>query len=135
EMTPSVRGIFFERRWNEVTGLTEGAYALSLDEHRAFYRFLLARPPVEATLLGPSQACLMADEWRLRKVNEVGKIDPAYPATLARGILLYRTKSYGPAVDALRTYLQGDQRAMYTLRARNYLAEAAARVAEAPATP
>jgi hypothetical protein len=77
----------------------------------------------------------MADEWRLRKVNEVGKIDPAYPATLARGILLYRTKSYGPAVDALRTYLQGDQRAMYTLRARNYLAEAAARVAEAPATP
>src|SRR5262249_9140348 len=47
-MDELVRGIFFERRWNELTGLTEAPFALSGDENRAFYRFLLTRPPVEA---------------------------------------------------------------------------------------
>jgi hypothetical protein len=134
-MNDALRGIFFERRWNEVTGLTEAPFALSLDEYRAFFRFLLARPPVEVAFLGPREACLMADEWRLKKVNEVARIDAAYPLTLARGILLYRVGNYSGAVEALRAYLNGDEHAEYALRARNYLAEAAARAAEVSSNP
>jgi len=132
DMSERLRGIFFERRWNELTGLTEGSYALSLDEHRAFYRFLLTHPPVEQSSASPKDVCLWADEWRLRKIAEIARIDPSYPAGLARGVLLYRTGRYPAAADAFRDYLGSSEDGAYALRARNYLAEANAR---AQATP
>ena len=134
DMSERLRGIFFERRWNELTGLTEGAYALSLDEYRAFYRFLLTHPPVEQSSASPKEACLWADEWRLRKIAEIARVDPSYPAGLARGVLLYRTGRYPAAADALRDYLGSSEDGAYALRARNYLAEASAR-AQASSSP
>jgi len=134
DMSERLRGIFFERRWNEVTGLTEGPYALSLDEYRAFYRFLLTHPAVEPALASPKEACLLADEWRLRKIGEIARVDPSYPAGLARGVLLYRIGRYPAAADALRDYLGSTEDGPYALRARNYLAEANAR-AQAPPSP
>lgn len=134
DMSERLRGIFFERRWNEVTGLTEGPYALSLDEYRAFYRFLLTHPAVEMALAPPKEACLWADEWRLRKIGEIAHVDPSYPAGLARGVLLYRVGRYPAAADALRDYLAASEDGSYALRARNYMAEAKAR-AEPPPNP
>jgi hypothetical protein len=130
EMSGALRGIFFKRRWNEVTGLTAAPYDLSLDEHRLFYRFLLANPNVDARRDGPGEACRRADEWRLKKVGEIARIDPDYPALLARGVLLYRIGLYPAAAQALRGHLDAVGGGSHALRARNYLAEATARAAE-----
>jgi hypothetical protein len=130
DMSDVLRGIFFEKRWNEVTGLTAPPYALSLDEHRLFYRFLLTRPHLEAGGEMPEEACRRADEWRLKKVGEIARIDPGYPALLARGVLLYRMGLYPAAAQALRDHLNASRGGPHALRARNYLAEATARAAE-----
>jgi hypothetical protein len=135
EMNELVRGIFFEQRWNDLTGLTEAPFALLPDERLAFYRFLFTRPPVDATMVSPTDACFFADEWRLRKLGEIAEIDPSYPQALARGILLYRVGRYPAAAEALRTHLSGAQSGQYALRARNYLAEASARAAAPVPSP
>jgi hypothetical protein len=130
-MDDVVRGVFFVRRWNELTGLTEPPYGLSLDESRSFYRFLLTRTYIDAPAAVPAKdACRMTDEWRLRKIDELAHIDPLYPSSLARGVLLYRIGSYPAAVTALRQYLDAPRDGLYILRARNYLAEANARAGE-----
>jgi hypothetical protein len=127
-----LRGIFFKRRWNEITGLTDPPFALSLDEHRAFYAFLLEHPFVDNKKnLQPADACRVADQWRLRKIEELGRIDPAYPYALARGVLFYRLGRYPAAAQSLRDYLAtADGR--YALRARNYLAAAVSKAQEEP---
>jgi hypothetical protein len=128
-MGDAVRGIFFERRWNELTGLTEAPYALSVDQSRVLYRYWLMHPPVETAVVSFADACRLADEWRLRKVTEIARFDPAYPAALARGVLLYRLGRYPAAADALRDHLRSASGGAFALRARNYLAEATARAA------
>jgi hypothetical protein len=121
-MNASLRGIFFKRRWNEVTGLTEPPFALSLDEQRAFYAFLLDRPFIEGReSMKAADACRAADAWRLRKVEELGRVDPAYPYALARGVLFYRLARYPAAVQAFRDHLSSSTDGRYALRARNYL--------------
>jgi len=128
-----VRGIFFKRRWNQVTGVSGAAYDISLDEHRAFYAFLLMHPYVEGRGgLDVKAACRAADQWRLRKIEEVARLDASYPYVLARGILFYRLGRYPEAVQAFRDYLGAADDGRYVLRARNYLATAVARAAEEP---
>ena len=132
-MDDRVRGIFFKRRWNQVTGVTGGAYEVSLDEHRAFYAFLLTHPYVEGRgVLDAKSACQAADRWRLRKVEELARIDPSYPHTLARGVLFFRLERYPDAAQAFRDYLGAAQDGRYVLRARNYLMAAVARAAVEP---
>src|SRR5262245_15817266 len=105
-MSASLRGIFFKRRWNEVTKLTEPPFALSLDELRGFYAFLLEHPYVEGKEnLGAVEACRAADLWRLRKVEELSHIDAEYPYALARGVLFYRLGRYPTAVQSFRDFL------------------------------
>jgi hypothetical protein len=128
-----LRGIFFKRRWNQVTGLTEPPFELSLDEHRAFYAFLLAHPYVEdRERLEPKDVCRAADQWRLRKVEELARVDATYPHMLARGVLFYRLGRYPAAAQAFRDYLAGANDGRYVLRARNYFVAANARALEAP---
>jgi hypothetical protein len=116
-----------------VTGLTAAPYGLSLDEHRLFYAFLLAHPYVERTeRMSPEDVCRVADQWRLRKVEELGRLDPQYPYSLARGVLSYRLGRYPAAVQAFRDYLVAPNDGSYVLRARNYLAAASARATEEP---
>ena len=83
-----IRRIFWKRRWNEITGLTGAPFALSLDENRAFYAFLLTHPFLEAeTAEDAREACTRIDLWRLRKVEELARFDPSYPYALSRGVL------------------------------------------------
>jgi hypothetical protein len=132
-MEDPIRGILFKRRWNQITGLGSGAYAVSLDEHRALYAFLLTHPYVEGRgALAAKDACLAADRWRLRKVEELGRLDPAYPYALARGVLFYRLARYPEAVQAFRDHLGSEGEGRYFLRARNYLMTATARAVQDP---
>ncbi len=130
-MDDVLRGIFFKRRWNEVTGLRAPSYDLSLEEQRTFYAFLLTHPYVETgRAADPSDACRAADQWRLRKIEELARVDPVYPYALARGILFYRLGRYPASAQALRDYLGSATDGRYYLRARNYLVAANARAAE-----
>jgi hypothetical protein len=132
-MDDLVRRVFFKRRWNEVTAIAGPAYAISLDEHRVFYAFLLTHPYVEGrSKIEAKQACRIADLWRLRKVEELARIDAAYPYVLARGVLFYRLGRYPESAQAFRDYLGAAEDGRYVLRARNYLATAAARAVEEP---
>jgi hypothetical protein len=131
-MDRALRGIFFKRRWNEVTGLTQAPFALTLDEQRAFYAFLLEHPFVEGKeTMSPADACRAADQWRLRKIDEIARIDPSYPYALARGVLFYRLGRFPAAAQSFRDYL-GSSDGRYAVRARNYLVASAARAAEEP---
>jgi hypothetical protein len=131
-LASSLRGILFKRRWNEVTGLAETPpFALSLDEQRAFYAFLLDHPFLEGKeKMSAAEACRAADQWRLRKIDELGRLDPAYPYALARGVLFYRLGRYPAAAQAFRDYLASATDGRYALRARNYLVAALARANE-----
>jgi hypothetical protein len=132
-MDDVVRGIFFKRRWNQVTAMSEPAYAITLDEHRTFYGFLLTHPYVEGRgALDAKQACRAADQWRLRKIDELVRLDPSYPYGLSRGVLFYRLGRYPEATQAFRDYLAGAEDGRYFLRARNYLVAAAAHAADEP---
>jgi hypothetical protein len=132
-MDDQVRGIFFKRRWNQVTNVSGPAYAISVDEHRVFYAFLLTHPYVEGLAgLDAKRACDAADLWRLRKVEELARIDPSYPYLLAQGVLFYRLGSYTNAAQKLRQYVGAAEDGRYLLRARNYLAMAMARLPEVP---
>jgi hypothetical protein len=130
-MPVSLRGIFFKRRWNELTGLSEPPFALSLDEQRAFYAFLLDHPFVEGKEnMTAAEACRLADQWRLRKIEELSRLDPEYPYALARGVIFYRLGRYPSAAQAFRDYLSSPTDGRYALRARNYLVASLARAKE-----
>jgi hypothetical protein len=131
-MDDVVRGIFFKRRWNEVTGLSEEPFLLSLDEDRAFYAFLLTHPYAQnASGPSPRDVCRAVDQWRLRKVEDLARRDPSYPYLLARGVLFFRLGDHAAAEQAFRDHLaKGD--GSYALRARNYLAATVARASEGP---
>jgi len=125
-----VRGVFFKRRWNEVTALADDpAFVLSLDEGRAFYAFLLSHPQVQNTSAASAlEACRAIDQWRLRKVEDLARLDPAYPLPLARGVLFYRIGDPAAAAQAFRDYLANSD-GRYGLRVRNYLAASVAKAA------
>lgn len=132
-MDDRIRGILFKRRWNQITGLGSGPYAITVDEHRALYGFLLTHPYVEGRgALGAKEACVAADRWRLRKIEELSRLDPSYPYALARGVLFYRLARYPEAVQAFRDFLGSNDEGRYVLRARNYLTTAAARATQEP---
>jgi hypothetical protein len=64
-MDDRVRGVLFKRRWNQVTGTSSPAFAISLDENRVFYAFLLTHPYVEGREgYDAREACRAADQWR-----------------------------------------------------------------------
>jgi hypothetical protein len=109
----------FKRRWSEVTGLTSATFQPTLDEQRAFFRLLLERPLPFAPAQGLAQA--YQDQYRLKKIDELARIDPTYPADLARGIVLHRLGRYLPAVQAFRRHLDASPDGPFTLRAQNYL--------------
>jgi len=116
-----VRAILFKRRWNEITGLSEGPFALTLDEQRAYYRFLLMHPSPLTGMRGDEVDCRSIDQWRLRKVLEFSQLDPEYPDELARGVLLFRLGAHLAAAEAFRNHLAKHPDGPHTLRVRNYL--------------
>jgi hypothetical protein len=130
QMAPPLLEIFFKRRWNEVTGLTDPPFVLTLDEERAFYAFLLAHPIASGSIgASPKDVCRAIDQWRMRKVEELARVDPSYPYLLARGILLARLGDHQAAARSFRDHLAKNE-GSYALRARNYLASSIALAAE-----
>jgi len=127
----AARRAAWKRRWNEATGIERPAFAVGLDENRAFYRFVLAHPIGAATsaMGDPEAARGPEDHYRLKKIEELAALDPAYPADLARGIVLYRLGRYLPAVQAFRRHLDVSPDGPFTLRARGYLRAALGRAA------
>jgi hypothetical protein len=122
----------WKKRWNDVAGVQRPAFEPALDELRAFYRFLLARPPLArrgATRLPEEAARARDDQYRLKKIDELSVIDAAYPGDLARGIVLYRLGRYLPSVEAFRRHLDASPDGPFTLRAQNYLRAALGRAA------
>lgn len=123
----------YKKRWNELTNLTGTAFALSLDEERALLRFLIAHPAVERSarsvaITSPQArtARELADavalqKARLKKVRELAKIDPSYPAAFAEGVVLFQLGQFEEAASAFERHLAAHPDGPFTLRARNHL--------------
>jgi hypothetical protein len=106
----TVRAVLFKMRWAEVTAARGPALDLTPLENRALYRFLILHPP----LTSPG-------DYRLRKIEALAAIDPAFFADLARGVVLFRLRRFAEAKQALRRHLQNHPDGAYAVRARNYL--------------
>jgi hypothetical protein len=118
--------VLFKKRWNTIVGADGEPLALTADEERVRLGFLVAHPFINNDALGRSATERMAIErmvapQRLKTIERLAALDPAYPAELARGVLFYRTGQYQPAADALRRHLEAQPDGSYALRARNYL--------------
>jgi hypothetical protein len=125
------RGALFRIRWANLTGLLATIpFSPTLDEWRVYYRFLLEHPEIQNRDCSP----VARATTQLRYVAALGKKDPEYPASLARGVLELRRGAPASAMTALIGYLEGGPKGPWSLRARNYLATARARVND-PARP
>jgi len=132
----------FKKRWNEVVGATGAPFDLSVDEQRALLRFLLKHPPETAQPSGESSAAradpkeakareelarAYAEQYRLKKIDELAALDPGYEADLARGVVNYRMGRYPAAAESFRRHLERRPDGPFTLRAQNYLRAALGR--------
>ncbi|WP_437808235.1 hypothetical protein [Sorangium sp. So ce1078] len=160
-MDGAVLGVLFKKRWGAIVGLQRAPFGVALDEERALFKFLLshplggksaqelAAPPAaetareepQASEPGPRSpsAALRAAEaqraeehYRLKKIDELAALDPAYPRHLARGVTLYRLGKFVQSAEAFRTHLDQHPDGAYTLRAQNYLRAALERASEEP---
>ena len=106
------RRILFRVRWGVLTGLGEThPFEPTLSEWRVYYAFLL-RHPEGAPQLTTSQ--------QLSYVNALARVDPAYPADYARGVLLYRGGRLAEAARAFSGHLERYPSGRWALRARNF---------------
>ncbi|MEO7329306.1 MAG: hypothetical protein ABI193_12050, partial [Minicystis sp.] len=138
---PALRAAF-KKHWNEVTDLRGPEFELTLDEARALYRFFLKHPLKARSPLDPELPPLPADpsfksrpaaievqgavsvteaQYRLKKVEELRALDPAYPADLARGVVLYQMQRFPLAVESFRRQNEAAPDGPYALRVQNYL--------------
>lgn len=121
-LRPIELAVLFKVRWTKLVGLEESPeFRISLNDFRAYYRLLLQRP----------EGGGLPDQRRLAYVAAVEQRDLEYPSNLAKGVLFYRLGAYRRSVDALRAHVDSAPNGDWSLRARNYLAEANARAAEA----
>lgn len=130
----AVRGALFRKRFGEITGLREGAFLLTSAEQRHLLGFLLSHPPPGGAgppIDDPALRARATDQWLLRKVDELSALDPAYPASFARGVLFYRLGDPATSALAFRAHLAKSPDGPYTLRARNHLRAAEARLDQA----
>jgi TolA-binding protein len=118
---------FFKKRWNEITGASRGPFALTLNEDRARFGFLLRHPMAQGRAdrqSPPGQELRQRAQdqlARLEIVTKLGQLDPEYPAALARGVMLYQMKRFGQAAQAFRQHLDLSPDGPHALRAQNYL--------------
>jgi hypothetical protein len=114
---PGEVGALFRIYWAEVLGLMrQHPFMPTLNEWRAYYRFLLARP----TSGGPDRDGDLGR--KLEYVAALAQHDQEYPADLARGIFLYQRGAPAAAASALRRHLERFPDGPWALRAKNYLA-------------
>ena len=137
--------VAFKLKWNAVARFdTTSELEPALDEMRALYTFYLLHPHApeasreaiaSARKTARTQAdCeslaagerMAAEQWRLDKIDSLGRIDPDYPVGFARGVALYRTAKYDAASRAFDEWLRAHPNGPLALRARNHLRAALA---------
>lgn len=117
------RALLFRARFGELTALAgKPPFAATLDERRAVYALLLEHP------LGSDAGARARAQYQ--SIQALAKLDPDYPAALARGVLLYRAGAFESAADEFRSELSRRGDGPWTLRAKNHLLAA---LAQAPA--
>ena len=118
-------GGLFRIYWAETLGLARRhPFAPTLNEWRAHYRFLLARP------LAAGEQRAGDVQRRLGYVAALAQHDQDYPARLARGGLFYQRGAYAESAGELQAHLARFPDGPWTLRARNYLAACGATLTE-----
>ena len=118
-LTRDERRVMFQVRWARLTGLMERhPFAPTLNEWRAYYRFLLEHPELGRNRMpgGGGRSALL---WSY--VDGIEKRDPDYPGLFARGILRYQESDYASAAQAFRAYLDRRPEGPFRPWARNYL--------------
>jgi hypothetical protein len=117
--------LLFRMRWNDLTGLgASQPFTARLDEYRDRYALLLRHPSGENAAVRLKR--------QLGYVAAVETLDHDYPALFARGVLLYRAEAYEAAASAFQAHLLAHPNGPWTLRAKNHLLEATARISEEP---
>jgi TolA-binding protein len=130
----------FKEMWSAFLGLERSdPFALSLDEERAIYALYLSQPhPPQAARDAAAAArrgardaaeCVAAaqaearatEKWRLDRVEQISRIDPAYPGPYARGVANLRAGNVLAAEKAFDEWVQAHPDGPYSLRAKNFL--------------
>lgn len=113
---------FYKRRFSKVLDTKEAALSPSETEEHVVLGFLLLHPPrpsVEQGNIGGDGT----GPYLLRRIDELVKLEPSYPASYAKGIVLFRMGHFEASASAFDAFLQqGD--GPYRLRAVNYLKSA-----------
>jgi hypothetical protein len=128
--------IVYKKRWNDLTGAAEGPFALTLEEDRLRFSFFLGHPWVERdeppsqSPIDRLQAEARSNRARLATIDRLERVDPSYPANLARGVVLYGMRQFAASADAFRRELDRTPDGPYRLRAQNYLKAALDRTRE-----
>jgi hypothetical protein len=129
---PAALRAYFKSYWSEVTGMSEGAFAMSRDEAMAGLRFGLRHPRTQGVPGDASPAARAAHAHErgrveLRKIDEIAALDPTYPRDFARGVALFDIGELPRAVEAFRAYLERAPEGPLALRAKNHIVAASQR--------
>lgn len=113
---------FYKRRFARVLDTTVPALSPNQTEERVVLGFLLMHPPKPRIDEGNAGGD-GTGPYLLRRIDELVKLEPSYPASYAKGIVLFRMGHFEASASAFDTFLQqGD--GPYRLRAVNYLKSA-----------
>ncbi len=103
----------FRLRWTELTGLSrDSAFAATANEQRLNARLRLR---IAALTPEPSQGPAL-----LRTIETLSQLDATYPASFARGVVYYQSRSFKEAFDAFKAHLDEHPDGPWTLRAQNH---------------
>jgi hypothetical protein len=113
---------FYKRRFARVLDTKDPALSPSQTEERVVLGFLLLHPPKPRIDEGNSGGD-GTGPYLLRRIDELARLEPSYPASYAKGIVLFRMGHFEASASAFDAFLQqGD--GPYRLRAINYLKSA-----------
>jgi hypothetical protein len=113
--------LLFRARFGELTGLGgKPPFSATLDERRESHALLLRHPT------GTDPAARAGSQ--LRNIAALARVDPDYPAALARGVVLYKAAAFEAAADEFRAELAARPDGAWHLRAKNHLLAALAQL-------
>lgn len=123
-LTEAERFVLFRVRYSSVLKLeTASPFALSAEEWRTYYRFLLEHPEPGGEVAAK----------QLALIEPIERVDLRYPGAFARGVLLHRLGRHSAAEHAFRAHLEQHPTGAWRLRAQNHLAACVLEVQRASA--